>query len=152
MVDADYRVAERRGSHDERAARAGGLGAAAVEPTALSVAAGTQARRALVTGISGQDGSFLAELLLERGYQVTGVSGPGPATGSARPSICVAGSSWFAATCSTRWDWRPRWRRVRPARALPPGRAVVRTRLVAGSGAHLDRDRGLDRRVAGGGA
>ena len=29
--------------------------------------------RALVTGISGQDGSFLAEQLLERGYRVTGL-------------------------------------------------------------------------------
>jgi GDPmannose 4,6-dehydratase len=29
-------------------------------------------RRALITGISGQDGSFLAELLLEKGYEVTG--------------------------------------------------------------------------------
>jgi GDPmannose 4,6-dehydratase len=30
-------------------------------------------RRALVTGITGQDGSYLAELLLERGYEVTGM-------------------------------------------------------------------------------
>ena len=30
-------------------------------------------RRALVTGIGGQDGSYLAELLLERGYEVFGV-------------------------------------------------------------------------------
>jgi GDPmannose 4,6-dehydratase len=30
-------------------------------------------RRALITGITGQDGSFLAELLLEKGYEVTGV-------------------------------------------------------------------------------
>jgi GDPmannose 4,6-dehydratase len=29
--------------------------------------------RALITGISGQDGSFLAELLLEKGYEVTGL-------------------------------------------------------------------------------
>jgi GDPmannose 4,6-dehydratase len=29
--------------------------------------------RALITGITGQDGSYLAELLLEKGYQVTGV-------------------------------------------------------------------------------
>ena len=32
-----------------------------------------QSRRALVTGVTGQDGSFLAELLLEHGYQVTGL-------------------------------------------------------------------------------
>ena len=31
------------------------------------------APRALVTGITGQDGSFLAELLIEKGYSVTGV-------------------------------------------------------------------------------
>jgi GDPmannose 4,6-dehydratase len=31
------------------------------------------ARRAIVTGIGGQDGSYLAELLLERGYEVVGI-------------------------------------------------------------------------------
>jgi GDPmannose 4,6-dehydratase len=31
------------------------------------------AKRALITGITGQDGSYLAELLLEQGYQVFGV-------------------------------------------------------------------------------
>lgn len=31
------------------------------------------AKRALITGITGQDGSYLAELLLEQGYQVTGM-------------------------------------------------------------------------------
>ncbi len=31
------------------------------------------ARRALITGITGQDGSYLAELLLSKGYEVTGV-------------------------------------------------------------------------------
>jgi GDPmannose 4,6-dehydratase len=31
------------------------------------------AKRALITGITGQDGSYLAELLLEQGYEVTGV-------------------------------------------------------------------------------
>jgi GDPmannose 4,6-dehydratase len=32
-----------------------------------------RARTALITGISGQDGSFLAELLLEQGYEVVGL-------------------------------------------------------------------------------
>ena len=31
------------------------------------------ARRALITGIAGQDGSLLAELLLAEGYEVFGV-------------------------------------------------------------------------------
>ncbi len=33
----------------------------------------TTRRRALITGITGQDGSYLAELLLERGYEVYGL-------------------------------------------------------------------------------
>jgi GDPmannose 4,6-dehydratase len=40
------------------------------------VAAQRQPKRALVTGLTGQDGSFLAELLLERGYRVTGMIRP----------------------------------------------------------------------------
>ena len=31
------------------------------------------AKRALITGITGQDGSYLAELLLEQGYEVFGM-------------------------------------------------------------------------------
>ena len=37
-------------------------------------------KRALVTGIGGQDGSYLAELLLDHGYAVAGVVKPGAAT------------------------------------------------------------------------
>ena len=32
-----------------------------------------EARRALITGITGQDGSYLAELLLDKGYEVIGM-------------------------------------------------------------------------------
>jgi GDPmannose 4,6-dehydratase len=41
-------------------------------------------RCALITGITGQDGSFLAELLLEKGYEVTGIlrGGPGRSLGA----------------------------------------------------------------------
>ena len=31
-------------------------------------------KRALITGITGQDGSYLAEFLLEKGYQVFGLT------------------------------------------------------------------------------
>lgn len=34
---------------------------------------GTQGRKALITGITGQDGSYLAELLLSKGYEVHGL-------------------------------------------------------------------------------
>lgn len=30
-------------------------------------------KRALITGLTGQDGSYLAELLLEKGYEVHGI-------------------------------------------------------------------------------
>src|SRR5690242_8577528 len=33
----------------------------------------TIAKRALITGITGQDGSYLAELLLDKGYEVVGM-------------------------------------------------------------------------------
>src|SRR3954452_24965313 len=34
---------------------------------------GAMAKRALITGITGQDGSYLAELLLSKGYEVVGM-------------------------------------------------------------------------------
>src|SRR5271163_2781980 len=33
----------------------------------------TMPKRALITGITGQDGSYLAELLLDKGYEVHGI-------------------------------------------------------------------------------
>lgn len=39
----------------------------------VSVAPRTVAKRALITGITGQDGSYLAELLLAKGYEVHGM-------------------------------------------------------------------------------
>ncbi len=33
----------------------------------------TAKRRALITGITGQDGSYLADLLIEEGYEVFGM-------------------------------------------------------------------------------
>jgi len=41
-------------------------------------------RRALITGISGQDGSYVAELLLRSGYEVHGTIRPGGADGATR--------------------------------------------------------------------
>ena len=45
----------------------------------------TALRTALITGITGQDGSYLAELVLERGYRVVGVARKEP--GEARRSL-----------------------------------------------------------------
>jgi len=47
------------------------------------VAAGGQRRHGLITGLSGQDGSFLAELLLSKGYRVSGLVRRGGDLGAA---------------------------------------------------------------------
>ena len=40
---------------------------------AASLRAMSRSPRALITGITGQDGSYLAELLLDKGYEVHGM-------------------------------------------------------------------------------
>jgi GDPmannose 4,6-dehydratase len=42
------------------------------------------AKRALITGITGQDGSYLAELLLGKGYEVHGIVRRASTTNSCR--------------------------------------------------------------------
>ena len=39
----------------------------------MPLSVSTSAKTALITGITGQDGSYLAELLLEKGYEVHGI-------------------------------------------------------------------------------
>jgi len=41
-------------------------------------------KTALITGVTGQDGSYLAELLLSKGYRVVGMSRGAPAESYAR--------------------------------------------------------------------
>ena len=59
----------------------GGAGAAA-EAVPRSLA--PPRRVALVTGITGQDGSYLTELLLSKGYEVHGDGGAGAGLGAVR--------------------------------------------------------------------
>lgn len=50
----------------------------------------TSAKRALICGVSGQDGAYLARLLLEKGYEVTGTSRDALATSFANLSqLCI---------------------------------------------------------------
>ena len=42
-------------------------------PTTDPSTGGTSRRRALITGVTGQDGSYLAELLIDKGYEVHGL-------------------------------------------------------------------------------
>jgi GDPmannose 4,6-dehydratase len=59
----------RRRPQDERRAAQAAVDQAADDRLALM----TDRRSALVTGVTGQDGSYLAELLLEKGYEVHGM-------------------------------------------------------------------------------
>ena len=104
-------------------------------------------KRALVTGIAGQDGSYLAELLLERGYDVVGIvrdragrSVPEPRR-RARPGRARAGESARPGRA------RRRAARARAARGLQPRVAVVRADVVAAARRHR-RVRGRRRDVA----
>ena len=59
-------------------------------------------KRALITGITGQDGSYLAEYLLAQGYEVWGLVRGQSKPGSGGSASCSARSGWSAPTCWTR--------------------------------------------------
>ena len=66
-------------------------------------------KRALITGITGQDGSYLAELLLAKGYEVHGIVRRSSSFNTDRidhlyqdPHESGVGSSPTTATCATR--------------------------------------------------
>ena len=50
-------------------------------------------KKALITGITGQDGSFLAELLLEKGYEVHGIVRRASISNTARIDHLIAGNA-----------------------------------------------------------
>lgn len=47
-------------------------------------------KKALITGITGQDGSYLAELLLEKGYEVHGITRRASISNTARIDHLIA--------------------------------------------------------------
>ena len=51
------------------------------------------AKRALITGVTGQDGSYLAELLLEKGYEVHGLRRRSSTFGTQRIEHLIFGDS-----------------------------------------------------------
>ena len=53
-------------------------------------------KRALITGITGQDGSYLAELLLEKGYEVHGIIRRASTFNTAR-IVCIGDSNTYGA-------------------------------------------------------
>ncbi|MBQ8247864.1 MAG: GDP-mannose 4,6-dehydratase [Lachnospiraceae bacterium] len=51
------------------------------------------AKKALITGITGQDGSYLAEFLLEKGYEVHGITRRSSASNTGRISHLISAGS-----------------------------------------------------------
>ena len=92
-------------------------------------------KRALITGITGQDGSYLAELLLSKGYEVYGIVRRASATellahrAPARSHSAPARRPARSAVADSR-D-----RRRAPARVLQPRRDVVRAGVVGSADA-----------------
>lgn len=54
---------------------------------------------ALISGITGQDGSYLTELLLEKGYAVTGSCGARAISSARASSICGAMKRFTSTDC-----------------------------------------------------
>ena len=110
-------------------------------------------KRALITGITGQDGSYLAELLLEKGYEVHGM-----VRRSSTETFERIEHIRDRHHAAHRRPARPalagrRAARVRARRDLQPRRDVVRRRVVDPAGAdrrvHRRRaSRGCSRRCA----
>ena len=122
---------------------------------------------ALITGLTGQDGSFLAELLLEKGYAVTGsVRGERRRVARAAPSTCASRSSSSRATCSSRRRLRAAIERASarseiyhlaapsfvPASWQRPGETIARDRRLDGGDprGRARRSTPADARVRGG--
>ena len=59
-------------------------------------------KRALITGLTGQDGSYLAELLLDKGYEVFGLVRRSSSETTERIDPFIDKVEMSAATCSTR--------------------------------------------------
>ena len=71
-MNAEQRNVERRTVNGERK-KVDQSGLPPIVAVPLSAIGKCQMKKALITGITGQDGSYLSELLLEKGYQVYGM-------------------------------------------------------------------------------
>ena len=107
-------------------------------------------KRALITGITGQDGSYLAELLLDKGYEVHGIvrrssslqhrAHRPPLPRPARAAACGCFTA-LRRPRATRVAARAPALRAAARRGLPPRRAEPRARLVRHPRVHVRRHR-----------
>ncbi len=108
----------------------------------------TEGRTALITGITGQDGSYLAELLLEKGYEVHGLIRRASTFNTARidhlyqdPHDPNARLFLHYGDLTDGSRLVTLMERIQPTRGLPPGRAVARAGQLRRAGVHRRRDR-----------
>ena len=119
------RRAHRQGPFDRRASR--GVDSGARPPAEVGNRGGNVAsKKALITGITGQDGSYLAELLLEKGYEVHGLVRRSSSFNTWRidhvrdaAASCTTGTSW------TRTAWPARSRRCSRTRSTTSRRRAT---------------------------
>ena len=109
-----------------------------------------EAKRALITGITGQDGSYLAELLLEKGYTVFGMVRRASKDNFERIEHILAAARAQAGRSPGPALADPDARGEPAAGGLQPRRAVVRAHVVdparADRGVHRARRDALARR------
>ena len=101
-------------------------------------------RRALITGVAGQDGSLLSELLLDNGYRVFGIVRRSTSERYSNLEAVRGRIELLQPTCSISCH-RPCAQTLRTARGLQPGVAFLRADVLASAAA-------TDRRVAAIGA
>ena len=94
------------------------------------------AKRALITGITGQDGSYLAELLLEKGYEVHGMVRRASTEKFDRIEHLRDRITLHQGDLLDQRSLVDTLRAARARRGLQPRRDVVRRRLVDAADAH----------------
>ena len=88
------------------------------------------AKRALITGITGQDGSYLAELLLDKGYEVHGMVRRLSSENHHRLEAFRDRITIHTGDLLDQRSLGDVMRGLRAGRDLQPGRDVVRRRLL----------------------
>ncbi len=88
------------------------------------------ARRALITGITGQDGSYLADLLLEKGYEVFGVVRRSSTESFERIAHLEGRIELLQADLLDQVSLQEALRESRAARGLQPRRAELRADVL----------------------
>ena len=92
-------------------------------------------KRALITGVTGQDGSYLAELLLDKGYEVFGVVRRASTENFARIEHLRERLTLVQADLLDQLSLIDALERAQPRRGLQPGGDVLRAQLVEPAGA-----------------